>query len=232
MKTYVLLFIAILCNFSFNCFAQYNDNVLAITEKRNSSFQFDTTSKEKEGLVITGYYVEETVNMAFGKRITKYEVSRLSMVSTYDLGPNNTRVVTPIYRKAKAKPLEVANLQSKALASNIDSAIQPVEVELAVKQERPKYVIVDVVSTYKNVLDRGYESIDMLMKVADRYYFNNDLVQAEKYYSQLFKLTSNLDIVYYYRYAQSLKAINETKKANQIMQVFENKSTVSKIVKK
>ena len=155
MKTYWVLFIAFVFNFSFNCFGQSKDSAPAITAIDNATVRSDNSSKEN--LVIVGYYVEETINMTFGKRITKYEVSKLDMVYTNDLGPNNTRVVTPIYRKPRVKRGDIA-LQSKAVVDSGVTNIEPIKVEVIAPTEDSKYVTIDVVDTYAKVLDKGYKS--------------------------------------------------------------------------
>lgn len=218
----------IVFNFSFSCFGQSKDNAAAITAIENATVRSDNSSKEN--LVIVGYYVEETINMTFGKRITKYEVSKLGMVNTYDLGPNNTRVVTPIYRKSKVKKVDVA-LQSKTFIDSSATDIPPIKVEVIAPTEDPKYVTIDVVDTYAKVLGKGYKSIEMLTKVADRAYFDGDLATAAKYYEELFIMKTDLDAMYYYRYAESLKGINQMGKANEAMLLFESKNTSNNVVK-
>jgi hypothetical protein len=71
----------------------------------------------------------------------------------------------------------------------------------------------------------------MLTKVADRAYFDGDLETAAKYYEQLFMITTNLDAMYYYRYAQSLKGINQSGKAEEAMLLFESKNVGNTIAK-
>ncbi len=44
------------------------------------------------------YSVEEIVNLKFGGTKTTYTVSDLSLISKADLGPNNIRIITPIYK--------------------------------------------------------------------------------------------------------------------------------------
>ena len=82
------------------------------------------------------------------------------------------------------------------------------------------YAYVDVIKTYENMLGRGYKSSNMLLKVANAYYFNGDLVNAAKFYTELFSVTDNISSEYYYRYAQSLKAVKEYDKANEMLLVF------------
>jgi len=228
MKAYLGYFTVIMFAFSVNSFGQSANrgSVLAVTEK--TALKTDTASKDD--LVIVAYYVEETINMPFGKRVTKYEVSKLSMVNTYDLGPNNTRVVTPIYRRPKVKTGEVT-LQSKTFSDTTAVTIKPVKVDVIMPSEGQKYLTIDVVNTYAKVLDKGYKSIDMLIKVADRAYFDGDLVTAAKYYEELIGMTTHLDAMYYYRYAQCLKGIDQIEKSNEVMLLFESKNIGNTVVK-
>ncbi|MEO8254170.1 MAG: hypothetical protein ABI554_07240 [Flavobacterium sp.] len=49
------------------------------------------------------YKVEEIIKMKFGGTTTRYMVSDLSLISKVDLGPNNIRIITPIYKDRKYK---------------------------------------------------------------------------------------------------------------------------------
>jgi hypothetical protein len=232
MKTYTLLFIELVCVFSFNCFAQRTkpSHAPVIAATINAHPQLENTSDAND-LVIQAYSVEETINMTFGRRVTKYEVTKLDMVNTYDLGPNNTRTVTPIYGKPKVKTVEVG-LNSKTFVDSTAKVIKPVKVAVLAPSEKTKYVSINVVSAYEKIIDKGYKSLDMLKKVADRSYFDNDMETAAKYYAQLMEQTTDLDSVYYYRYAQSLKVTNQTEKANEMMILFESKNSANQLAKK
>jgi hypothetical protein len=86
-----------------------------------------------------------------------------------------------------------------------------------------KSVSVNVVNTYEKVLDKGYRSIDMLRKVADKSYFDGNLSAAVKYYAELLEADAALETVCYYRYAQSLKGLGQMEKADEMMKVYESK---------
>jgi Flp pilus assembly protein TadG len=101
MKINKALFIAIACIFSFSCFGQENSKVSLAAANANTYASIE--NQTNEDLVVEAYMVEETVNMKFGKNVTKYKVSKLELLKTHDLGPNNTRTITPIYGKAKVK---------------------------------------------------------------------------------------------------------------------------------
>jgi hypothetical protein len=216
---------------SFHIYGQTTNDIAMTSTSKNATSKAETVPKDD--LVIVGYYVEEVINMTFGKRITKYEVSKLDMVYTNDLGPNNTRTVTPIYRKAKVKKVNtaLASLQSKSIIDTSAIKIEPVKVDVIAPAEAPKYISIDIIDTYAKVLDKGYKSIMMLKKVADKAYFNGDLVMAAKYYEELFTMTSDLEPMYYYRYAQALKAINQKDKADEMMRMFESENISNNALK-
>ncbi|SEN62179.1 hypothetical protein SAMN05444671_1962 [Flavobacterium sp. CF108] len=221
MKTYLLHFAALAGLFSISGFAQQTNYMVANADSRRAPYKFD--SKPTDDRVIESYLVVEVINMPFGKRTTKYEVSKLDMVYTNDLGPNNTRTVTPIYKKTKVRT-ESTILPSKTIADAVAEKIKPVEVEVTAPAYSEKFVKIDILDTYANVLDKGYESIDMLKKVADKYYFESNFEDAVKYYTELFTLDANLGTIYYFRYAQCLKATNENEKGEEMMKLFESKN--------
>ena len=64
----------------------------------------------------------------------------------------------------------------------------------------------------------------MLEKLGNAYYFKADLENAAKWYGELFGMTQDVDPEYYYRYAQSLKAIKDYKKADEMMAKFSEKN--------
>lgn len=307
MKVFPVYYIIIIVIFSIKSFGQDLNHISSVRTTGNSTSMPDNISGNGH---IIGYQVVETINKTFGRSVTQYKVSSLSMISTYDLGPNNTRTITPIYGEVKrknsrlmlasealsdtapdaskpirldaiyrrskekrdeeepkptafvntdladrlsiekkeevkpeskvlvtavSKPIKTdqtdtkskvakTGLQSKNVAAAAATTVKPVELELtAPAEEGPKSLSIDVVKTYAKVLDKGYKSIDMLTKVGDRAYFDGDLATAAKYYSELFSMTKNLDPVYYYRYAQSLKAINQMGKADEMIKLFEAK---------
>ncbi|MFI0429972.1 OmpA family protein [Mariniflexile sp. HMF6888] len=90
--------------------------------------------------------------------------------------------------------------------------------------EYNQFAYVDAVKTYERLFEKGYKSADMLEKLGNSYYFKADLENAAKWYGELFALTQEVDPEYYYRYAQSLKAIKDYKKADEMMAKFNQKN--------
>ncbi|WP_338840033.1 OmpA family protein [Flavobacterium ginsenosidimutans] len=87
------------------------------------------------------------------------------------------------------------------------------------------YAYVDAIKTYEKVANKGYKSEDMFKKLGNSYYFNSDFAGAAKWYGELFAMnTTTVEPEYYFRYAQSLKSIGETSKANKFLDDFYAKS--------
>jgi hypothetical protein len=232
MKSLTPLFIAIALVLSLSSVAQRSVRNSVHAKAKNAELLSQTLSDNDQASVVS-YHVEERVNMNFGGRIVTYEVSKLSLVSTNDLGENNVRVITPKYAKttpvkvtAKAEPVAVPSVQPVVSAEPLFLTVNPVVPTLAAKPERiaPKSVNIDILGTYERVLDKGYQSLDMLKRVANARYFDGDLVTAAKWYNQLFSQTTGLDAEFYFRYAQALKATNQEKKAQEMMAIFEAQS--------
>ncbi|AOW10813.1 OmpA family protein [Flavobacterium gilvum] len=83
-----------------------------------------------------------------------------------------------------------------------------------------QYAYVDAIKTYERIVERGYKSPELLEKLADSYYFKADLPNAAKWYGELYAVNPNLTEEIYHRYAQSLKAIKDYEKADQMMAKF------------
>jgi len=80
---------------------------------------------------------------------------------------------------------------------------------------------VDAREIYLQVAEKGYKSADLYQKIADSYYFNGDYERAEKWYNNLFTgFPEDIDAEYYFRYAQTLRALKNYDKADEMMAQF------------
>ncbi|MBB1139653.1 OmpA family protein [Myroides sp. WP-1] len=88
------------------------------------------------------------------------------------------------------------------------------------------YAYIDAIKAYEDMIDQGEANTSILSKLGDAYYFNGKYEEAFNAYDELFhghygdKDLSTLDKEYYYRYAQTLKAVNEFAKADEVLQEF------------
>jgi outer membrane protein OmpA-like peptidoglycan-associated protein/tetratricopeptide (TPR) repeat protein len=86
------------------------------------------------------------------------------------------------------------------------------------------YAYIDAIKTYERVAEKGYKSEDMFKKLGNSFYFNSEFDKAAKWYGELFAMNTEVEPEYYYRYAQSLKSTGDVVKANQMLDLFNQKS--------
>nr|WP_315222314.1 OmpA family protein [uncultured Flavobacterium sp.] len=87
-----------------------------------------------------------------------------------------------------------------------------------------KYAYIDAITIYEKVADKGYKDEKMFQRLGNAYYFNGALSKAKKWYEALFEMNDQQEPEYYYRYAQTLKSVNDYSKADQIMDKFYKKA--------
>ena len=221
MKTQILLYTIILSLISSAGWTQrlfLNQKKMVLTPNQIIVIEEETN---KLNMYIKYYHVEEIVKIKFGGYKTIYDVTNLKLIETYDLGPNNKRIITPIY--STEKRLEKTDLKSKTI-TKIGTPPHTSASDLPKKTETYSYI--DIITIYEKAVDKGYESIDMMKKIGDSYFFNQELEKAEKYYTKLFSLTNELELVYYYRYAMSLKSIGNSEKSDELFKKY-NQLSVS-----
>jgi tetratricopeptide (TPR) repeat protein len=219
--------------FSCNIYSQKVKSTVA--QMKDTLIASPTSSEAISKLVRTviTYKVVEKVNMTFGGYKIIYVVSDLNLINSYDLGPNNTRVVTPIFEKKEQiihnkqeaiidslKPIQ--NNFKSDLSLNINIPEKPIDEISDEPSNGVEYI--DIVKTYEKVVDKGFKSVEMLKRLGDAYYFKGKLDKAARFYKDLLDMTSDLDAEFYFRYAQSLKFINKKDKANEMMKIFNQKN--------
>lgn len=91
---------------------------------------------------------------------------------------------------------------------------------LVVDKKNETFANIDALKTYERVAEKGYKSVDMFKKLGNAYYYNSELDKAAKWYGELFALTQDVEPEYYYRYAQSLKALGQNEKADAMLKKF------------
>jgi tetratricopeptide (TPR) repeat protein len=137
-------------------------------------------------------------------------------VAIYDLDPENKNLVIPTILAPKEKSDETT-IKLNAL-NKIENSAKLSITDTPKKVDTSAYV--DIIKTYERVVEKGYETIEILKKLADSYFFNNELEKAEKYYSKLFSKTTDLEPEYYYRYSAALKSKGQIEKANLYLKKF------------
>lgn len=103
--------------------------------------------------------------------------------------------------------------------------------EIREQQADKKYeslAYIDAIKLYENIANKGYLTASLLQNIGNSYYFNGELEQANIWYTKLFDLQGNhqIDNEYFYRYAQTLKAIRNYIKADEYLQQFATKEVL------
>ncbi|MFN2261234.1 MAG: OmpA family protein [Psychroflexus sp.] len=83
------------------------------------------------------------------------------------------------------------------------------------------YAFIDAQEVYLEVAEAGYESENLFKKLGDSYYFNSQFLDAEKWYEKLFEINPDQEKAYFFRFAQTLKAVEKYDKADEIMLEFD-----------
>jgi outer membrane protein OmpA-like peptidoglycan-associated protein len=70
------------------------------------------------------------------------------------------------------------------------------------------------------VAEKGFTSVDLLQKLANSFYFNNQMEKAAKWYGELMTMNEELDPEYFFRYAQALKSVENYTESDKWMKKF------------
>ncbi|WP_299676562.1 OmpA family protein [uncultured Tenacibaculum sp.] len=88
-------------------------------------------------------------------------------------------------------------------------------------EQYDKYEYINAQNTYLKVVDTGFESSELFTKLGNSYYFNSQFENASKWYKILLnKYGTIVKTEYFFRYAQTLKAIGNYKEADLYMHKF------------
>ncbi|MDM1384183.1 OmpA family protein [Myroides marinus] len=123
------------------------------------------------------------------------------------------------------KQLLKISLFSMLLLAGVNTQAQRVAEKKADKEYQTQ-AYVDAIKIYERIAKKGYTNADMLKKLADAYYFNGKLPEANQWYQALFegeyddKGKEAIPAEYYYRYAQTLKSVENYDKSRQMMEEF------------
>ncbi|AWH73183.1 flagellar motor protein MotB [Dokdonia sp. Dokd-P16] len=90
--------------------------------------------------------------------------------------------------------------------------------------EQMRYV--EAAAVYEKAIDRGDNSMVLLQKAGDSYYFNTDMEEAYKWYDLLVsQYRDEVDAEYLFRFAHTLQGIGDNKAAKKWMKAFAKAST-------
>lgn len=113
---------------------------------------------------------------------------------------------------------------SIAFVMTLSAYSQKTSIRRATK-EYDKFSYVKTSEVLLRVAEKGYKSVDLFQKLGDAFYFNNKMEAAAKWYGELMAMNEAVDAEYYFRYAQSLKSMEQYDESDKWMQKFiDNKS--------
>ena len=96
-----------------------------------------------------------------------------------------------------------------------------------------EYSFSPAIDIYKNVLDKGYESAEILKRLGNAYYFNAKYEAAAPIYKELIaKYGTNDSVItpdFYFRYAQTLKTLGSYEEADNMLAKFSSIANNSRI---
>jgi outer membrane protein OmpA-like peptidoglycan-associated protein/tetratricopeptide (TPR) repeat protein len=76
------------------------------------------------------------------------------------------------------------------------------------------------IEVYEKVANNGYKSVELFEKLGDSYFFNGDYIKAHTWYTKLFEFSKDVAPIYYYRYSQTLKSVNDNTNAELYLAQF------------
>ena len=95
------------------------------------------------------------------------------------------------------------------------------KVVAAADKQYEEYSFTPAIDIYQKVLDKGFESEDMLKKLGNSYYFNANYAKSAEIYGLLVeKYPDKTGPEYYFRYGQSLKSIGDYENSDKALERF------------
>ncbi|MHA7842925.1 MAG: OmpA family protein [Winogradskyella sp.] len=90
----------------------------------------------------------------------------------------------------------------------------------SVEDDYKDFAYVKTSEVLLEVANKGYKSADLFQKLANSFYFRNDMENAAKWYGELFTMNEVIDPEYYFRYALALKGIENYEESDKWMKKF------------
>ncbi|MEO8255298.1 MAG: OmpA family protein [Flavobacterium sp.] len=90
------------------------------------------------------------------------------------------------------------------------------------------FAYVDAIKAYEIIANKGYKDEKMFQRLGNSYYFNGELLNALKWYDELFAMNEQQEPEYLYRYSQCLKSAGNYTKSDVILEKFNRKLKTDK----
>ncbi|BAO55491.1 OmpA family protein [Nonlabens marinus] len=80
---------------------------------------------------------------------------------------------------------------------------------------------IDAQELYLKIASNGFTNQELLAKLGDTYYFNDDLQESYNWYKKMFdQYTGTIQPEYYFRYAQALKSVGKYEESDEYLEKF------------
>ncbi|KAF2329480.1 OmpA family protein [Flavobacterium daemonense] len=90
------------------------------------------------------------------------------------------------------------------------------------------YAYADAIKAYEDLVEKGTKDEKIVQRLGNSYYFIGELPSALQWYNELFMMNEDQEPEYLYRYAQCLKASGNYRKADEILEKFNQKAGAEK----
>ncbi|WP_111683747.1 OmpA family protein [Winogradskyella tangerina] len=90
----------------------------------------------------------------------------------------------------------------------------------SVENDYEDFAYVKTSEVLLEVANKGYRSVELFQKLANSYYFLNDMENAVKWYGELMSMNEVIDPEYYFRYALALKGVENYEESDKWMKKF------------
>ena len=90
----------------------------------------------------------------------------------------------------------------------------------SVENDYDDFAYVKTSEVLLEVANKGYRSVELFQKLANSYYFINDMENAVKWYGELMSMNEVIDPEYYFRYALALKGVENYEESDKWMKKF------------
>ncbi|MBF4508580.1 OmpA family protein [Flavobacterium sp. JLP] len=97
-----------------------------------------------------------------------------------------------------------------------------------VDKKYDEYAYADAIKAYENIVKKGVKDEKIVQRLGNSYYFIGELTEAVKWYDELFLINENQESEYLYRYAQCLKSAGNYRKADEVLEKFNQKAGLEK----
>jgi hypothetical protein len=134
----------------------------------------------------------------------------------------------------KNNPLTSTTIKKVEITAADDSIAKPLKFNDEINNELSKpiksYISINIIDVYERVVKKGYKSVDMFQKIADYYFFKDDMEKAVFWYEKLFAMTTDLNPVYQFRFGRALSATGDSKRGDKMIEKYHQleKQAVSK----